>query len=137
MNENLEQKLLSNKIKPTSIRLLVLQKLTQRSSAIGLTELENSFELVDRTTLYRTLKTFEESKIIHSIEDGTGVTKYALCLESCNCELQDLHYHFHCTQCENTFCLTTLNIPTIDLPTNFKMNQANMVIKGLCANCNN
>ena len=73
MNEKLEQKLLSKKIKPTTMRLLVLQQLMQRSSAIGLTELENSFERADRTTLYRTLKTFEKNKLIHSIDDGTGV----------------------------------------------------------------
>ena len=61
MNKELEQKLLSKKIKPTTMRLLVLQQLMQRSSAIGLTELENAFEKADRTTLYRTLKTFEKN----------------------------------------------------------------------------
>ena len=40
MNEKLEQKLLSKKIKPTTMRLLVLQELMLRPSAIGLTELE-------------------------------------------------------------------------------------------------
>ncbi len=118
------------------MRLLVLQFFTEQTKAVSLKDLEEALYHADKSTLFRTLKTFEENKILHSIEDGTGVTKYALCMESCNCEVQDLHYHFHCNQCANTFCLTALSIPTIDLPTNFKMEQANMVIKGVCANCN-
>ena len=136
MNEKLEQKLLSKKIKPTTMRLLVLQHLMQRSSAIGLTELENSFERVDRTTLYRTLKTFEKSKLIHSIDDGTGVPKYALCLEGCECNPEDLHVHFHCTACKETFCVTQTSVPMVQLPVNFELAEINMVIKGTCGNCN-
>lgn len=132
----IESQLKNKSVKPTAMRLIVLQFFMEQTNAISLKDLENGLSYADKSTLFRTLKTFEEKKIIHSIEDGTGVTKYALCLESCNCEVQDLHYHFHCTQCEHTFCLTTLNIPTIELPANFKMNQANMVVKGLCANCN-
>jgi len=135
--KKIEEKLKSNAIKPTAMRLLVLQYFTEKTKAVSLKDLENELDYADKSTLFRTLKTFEENKIVHSIEDGSGLTKYALCLEACNCEIQDLHYHFHCTHCESTFCLTTLNIPKIELPTNFKMNQANMVIKGLCANCNN
>ena len=125
--KKIEQKLKNKSVKPTAMRLLVLQLFTEQIKALSLKDLECSLDYADKSTLFRTLKTFEENKIIHSIEDGTGVTKYALCLESCNCEIQDLHYHFHCTQCENTFCLTTLNIPTIDLPANFKMNQALLI----------
>ena len=136
MNEKLEQKLLSKKIKPTTMRLLVLQHLMQRSSAIGLTELENSFERVDRTTLYRTLKTFEKSKLIHSIDDGTGVPKYALCLEGCECNPEDLHVHYHCTACKETFCVTKTSVPMVQLPVNFELAEINMVIKGTCGNCN-
>jgi Fur family ferric uptake transcriptional regulator len=136
MNHQIENTLEGKSVKPTAMRLLVLQFLTEQVKAVSLTDLEIALDHADKSTLFRTLKTFEENKIIHSIDDGTGVTKYALCMESCNCEVQDLHYHFHCRQCENTFCLTTLSIPTIDLPTNFEMEQANMVIKGVCANCN-
>ncbi|MEQ9187734.1 MAG: transcriptional repressor [Cryomorphaceae bacterium] len=135
MNENLEHKLLSRKIKPTAMRLLVLQQLMQLSSAVGLTELESSFELVDRTTLYRTLKTFEKNKLIHSIDDGTGVPKYALCLEGCECNPEDLHIHFHCTDCKETFCLIQTSVPMVQLPVNFELNEISMVIKGTCGNC--
>jgi len=50
--------------------------------------------VVDRSSIFRTLKTFEENKVIHSIEDGSGMTKYAVCAEGCNCDPKDLHLSF-------------------------------------------
>jgi Fur family ferric uptake transcriptional regulator len=75
----MENKLIKRDIKPTAMRELVLKVLTNQNSAISLSELEHKFEKADRITLYRTLKTFEVNKLMHSIEDGTGSSKYALC----------------------------------------------------------
>ena len=95
MNDmNKEELLHSRDIKPTAMRELVLDVLSRQKAAIGLPELEAHFEKADRTTLYRTLKTFEEKKLIHKIDDGTGTVKYALCSETCECEPDDLHVHF-------------------------------------------
>jgi Fur family ferric uptake transcriptional regulator len=136
MNQDLENTLSNKKIKPTAMRLLVLKFLTEQSHAVSLKSLEAGFHKADTSTLYRTLKTFEENKLIHSIDDGTGQMKYALCLESCKCQVNDVHYHFHCNNCQETFCLTEQNIPNIALPKGFNMVQANLVLKGTCANCN-
>jgi len=100
----------------------------EQNKAVSLQSIEKAFDRADKSTLYRTLRTFEKKKLVHTIDDGSKQLKYALCLESCECETNDLHYHFHCTDCQNTFCLTNQNIPSIELPKNFKMLQANMVI---------
>ncbi|MEM6813336.1 MAG: transcriptional repressor [Bacteroidota bacterium] len=134
MNE-LENKLEKRKIKPTTMRLLVLRKLVESGSAISLMELDAKFEQADKATLYRTLKTFESKKLIHSIEDGTGSVKYALCEEGCECEPQDQHIHFHCVKCDETYCLTQSKIPQTSIPSGFKAASASMVYKGTCANC--
>ncbi|MDH7445555.1 Fur family transcriptional regulator [Aquimarina sp. 2201CG14-23] len=133
---NLQQKLEKNNVKPTAMRLLVLQCFMKQSNALTLPELEKSLETADKSTLFRTLKTFNENGLVHSIDDGTGITKYALCLEGCTCSPKDQHYHFHCIHCKETFCLTSRNIPSIDLPNKFIMKEANLVLKGICANCN-
>jgi len=135
-NENIENRLTDREIKPTAMRILVLQFLMKQKSATSLMQIEAAMPTADKSTIYRTLKTFEKNRLIHAVDDGTKQVKYALCLESCQCNAQDQHYHFHCTECQNTFCLTNQNIPQIELPTNFKMQQANLVIKGLCGNCN-
>ncbi len=130
-----DNKLTMRNIKPTAMRELVLKVLSEQKSAISLLELEQKFEKADKTTLYRTLKTFEENKLIHSIDDGTGSVKYALCKETCECNPSDLHVHFLCTKCKHTFCLNDIAIPNLTLPANFKLETINMVVKGICANC--
>jgi len=134
MKEN-ESKLENRNIKPTAMRELVLSVLSEQTAAISLADLEQTFEKADKVTLYRTLKTFEENKLIHSIDDGTGSVKYALCKETCQCHPEDLHVHFLCTKCKQTFCLTDIPVPSINLPYDFTLENINMVVKGVCSNC--
>lgn len=138
MNTQLERKLNNRNIRPTAMRLLVLETLTTQAAAISLSDLEKTFEKSDRITLYRTLKTFQEKGIVHSIDDGTGAPKYALCEEGCACDIErDLHVHFHCKICSDTFCLPKYKIPEINLPEKFQAEEANLVVKGVCALCSN
>ena len=135
MKKEIDNKLKSKNIKPTAMRQLVLQVLTEQKTAISLPELEQKFEKADKATLYRTLKTFQENKLIHSIEDGSGSLRYALCQDNCECDPEDLHVHFLCTNCNQTFCLNDIPVPTINLPSSFSLESVNMVVKGVCSNC--
>ena len=131
------EKTLENKgIRPTAMRILIYKYMAQKEIAVTLTDIEDAFLKVERTTLYRTIKTFEKKGIAHQIEDGTGVSKYALCEPGCNCEIdQDLHLHFHCNQCDKTVCLTEHKIPHINLPEGFIAEDANLVVTGICDTC--
>ncbi|MEJ2901862.1 Fur family transcriptional regulator [Pedobacter panaciterrae] len=134
---DIENKLKVKDINPTAMRLLVLEFLTRQNAAISLNDLERGMAPSDRITLYRTLKTFEEKGLVHSIEDGTGATKYALCEEDCDGENHhDLHVHFYCNTCKETFCLPNTKIPDISLPINFFRQEMNLIIKGICDQCN-
>ena len=135
-NENIETQLFSMGVKPTAVRILVLKYFQDKTKAIALRELEDYFDYSDMSTLYRTLKTFVKHKILHTIDDGTGTLKYAKCIEGCLCKPEDFHYHFHCLNCKNTNCLIEVSIPTINLPNNYSLIEANMVVKGMCSNCN-
>lgn len=136
MLKDIENKLQKKNVRPTAMRLLVLETLFGQKAAISLSDLEKSFEKSDRVTLFRTLKTFQENGIVHCIDDGTGATKYALCEEGCNCDIaRDLHVHFHCRVCSGTFCLPKYKIPKIDLPEKFSAEEANLVVKGVCGKC--
>ncbi|WP_420378710.1 Fur family transcriptional regulator [Gilvibacter sp.] len=126
----------SKGVRPTAMRILVFKYLATSEVAKTLTDIENAFTKADRTTLYRTLKTFEEKAVVHKIDDGSGINKYALCEEGCNCELErDLHLHFHCRNCGETVCLTEQKIPNINLPEGFVAEDANLVLKGICDKC--
>lgn len=131
-----ETELKKREVRPTAMRLLVFQFLVNKKIAVSLSDIEEYFDNSERTTLYRTLKTFEEHGIVHQIDDGTGTAKYALCEPDCNCEIeQDLHLHFHCTQCNETVCLTEHKIPYISLPEGYRAEDVNLVVKGICNKC--
>ncbi len=135
--KNTEEQLQNSGIRPTAMRILVYQFIEEQTSAISLTAVESHFERSDRTTLYRTLKRFEEKGIVHQINDGTGIPKYALCHhELHNKKHNDLHLHFHCTVCGETVCLTEHQIPQITLPINYHPEDINMLVKGTCNKCN-
>ena len=133
----LENMLIAKQISPTAMRLLVLDFLLKDSIAYSLSNLENEFDHSDRTTLYRTLKTFEEKGLIHHIQDGMGATKYALCVDDCKEGIHDdLHVHFYCNECKETFCLPGIKIPEVQLPENFISGEFSLIAKGTCAKCN-
>lgn len=134
--KEIEKTLENKKVRPTAMRILIYKYMAEKGIAVALTDIENAFAKADRTTLYRTLKTFEEKGIVHQIDDGTNISKYALCEPGCNCELeQDLHLHFHCDNCDETVCLTEHKIPHINLPDGYIAEDANLVLKGICEKC--
>ena len=135
MNKEIDNQLISRNIKPTAMRQLVLRVLMEQNVATSLLDLERKFERADKATLYRTLKTFEEKKLIHSIIDGSGSVKYALCHKSCECTAYESHVHFYCVKCKHTYCLDELPIPSFQLPKDFSLESMDMVVKGVCSNC--
>lgn len=136
MEKELEQQLNNRNIRPTAMRLLVLDYLQRHNHAVSLKELESGLESTDRVTLFRTIKTFEEHKVIHSIDDGSGAVKYAICKDGCECSYpQDIHVHFYCKVCNETQCLPKVKVPAIPLPQAFSPEEANVVIKGICEKC--
>jgi Fur family transcriptional regulator, ferric uptake regulator len=122
-------------IRPTAMRLLILKELDNSASAINLNELELLFEKADKVTLYRTINTFEENQLIHSIIDGKGSVRYALCSDGCTCSVNDAHVHFHCDVCGQTMCLKNISVPAVTLPDDYMRKSLSYVISGTCSGC--
>lgn len=136
MSKELESILIAKQINPTGMRLLVLEFLLKQKAAISLSDLETEFERSDRTTLYRTLKTFEEKGLIHNINDGSESTKHAICEADCKDGVHhDMHLHFYCTICKELFCLPNAQIPEIVLPDKFQLQEFSLVARGICNSC--
>lgn len=129
------KRLKEREINPTAMRMLVLDKLLQSDVALSLADLEIDLDSADRVTIYRTLKKFEEMNLVHTIEDGTGSIKYAVCESNCKCTTDFTHAHFHCTKCEQTFCLRNIHLPEIKLPKNFQAEKSSFILKGICDHC--
>lgn len=136
MSKELENILIAKEITPTPMRVLVLEYILKQSSAVSLISLEKEFQHAERTTLYRTLKTFAEKGLIHDIKDGIETTKYALCEEDCKPGVHyDKHIHFYCTQCKELTCLPKADLPEIKLPLHYHLQEISFVARGICDTC--
>jgi Fur family ferric uptake transcriptional regulator len=132
----LEQQLIDHKIRPTAMRLLTLELLRKQTTTVSLTSIENGLAPADRVTIYRTLKTFKEKGLIHTIDDGTGSPKYALCKHENHTDIHDeVHVHFFCNDCETTTCLEDSHIPFVKVPSGFDISERSLLIKGSCPHC--
>jgi Fur family ferric uptake transcriptional regulator len=73
--------------------------------------------------------------MVHQIDDGTGIAKFAISEGNCLTEKgKDLHLHFHCIECNRTFCLQD-RMTDACLPTDYETKEVNLVLKGICKNC--
>ncbi|MES2267465.1 MAG: transcriptional repressor [Bacteroidota bacterium] len=134
--KELERRLLEKQINPTAMRLVVLDYLVKQTNAVSLTDMELGMEKTDRVTLYRSIRTFEEHGLVHRIEDGTGVTKFAICQPACTIDgHHDLHVHFYCINCQETHCLPKTHIPEVKLPCGYELQETSLLVKGLCSEC--
>lgn len=134
MKKNIEQKLLSKNTNPTSMRILVYDVLEHQHTAMSLSEIERHFYKADRVTIYRTLKTFEEKGIVHSIQENT-TTKYILCREDCDEHShKDWHLHFYCKICEKTTCKEDFVLPQ-NTHKSYQIDEIKLFGKGVCEKC--
>lgn len=122
-------------IKPTSLRVLILKTMMQENRAVSILHLENILDTVDKSTIFRTITLFLSKHLIHSIDDGSGSLKYAVCGNACTCAVEDLHSHFYCNSCHKTYCLEGIDVPIVKLPIGFSLQSINYVLKGVCFEC--
>ncbi|GGX17969.1 Fur family transcriptional regulator [Aquimarina muelleri] len=137
MNKEFISLLEKHQLRKTAPRLSVLSILKAKNTATSQPDLEAMIgKDVDRVTLYRILKTFEEKGIIHKILDLNGTANYAICHSSCNeHDHKDNHVHFNCTVCLHIYCLDNIQIPDIKIPSGFVSHTTNFVSYGICEKC--
>lgn len=123
-------------LRKTPVRVQVLDIFLQRQEALSHADVERYFDQVDRITLYRTLKTFEDKGLIHKAIDGSDKLKYALCHHGCDENRHhDVHAHFHCDDCGKTYCLDEVAAPAVTAPGKFRVAATHLVVTGTCAVC--
>lgn len=138
MEENkLKELLRGTGLRYTRQRGEVLEHFRQSDTALTQAELEKLLpEQFDRITLYRILRSFESSGLLHKVLDDSGTTRFALCGTGCSeHEHHDEHVHFRCAQCTKTVCLSEVAIPTVKLPKGYAFAEAKLLIEGTCPDC--
>ena len=92
-------------------------------------------EKFDRVTVYRTLQTFVEKGIVHTIPTAENSVLYALCKDCDESHHHDDHVHFVCRNCNTTICLDDIVSPKIELPAGYQAENVQVVINGICKSC--
>ena len=130
-----ENILIEHGIRPTAVRLLVWKHISRITETFALHDIERQMPEMDRSSIFRALRLFSEHKLLHEVNDGTGVQKYCICRCDTDRHL-DNHIHFSCTVCGKTYCLEDISIPRVSLPESFSVHDVEYLVKGICPDCN-
>lgn len=135
--DHIADMLKSCKLSVTDTRVKILELFIESNGALE----HSSFEKLaghsfDRVTVYRTLQTFLDKGLIHSIPTTDTSIRYALCKSDCSeHNHQDHHIHFRCEACGNTICLDETSVPAIQLPQGYAAKNIDVVVSGVCKAC--
>ena len=131
--ETTEEHLLEHGVKPTAVRILVWKKAQELTETFTLNDMESWMPHMDRSSIFRALRLFTEHHLLHEVNDGSGHQKYCVC--RCHDSQHLNHVHFTCRRCGKTYCLEDFSIPIVNLPSGFRMDDVEYIIKGLCPQC--
>jgi Fur family ferric uptake transcriptional regulator len=126
-----------NQLSVTDSRKSILDLFLHSNGALAHADIEKKTgEKFDRVTVYRTLQAFMEKGIIHTIPTSDNSIRYALCKDDCSeGHHHDNHVHFVCTICSTTTCLDSITVPEVQLPKGFRFLNSQMIVSGICENC--
>ena len=138
MNTDIKEILKRSQLSVTASREKILHLFLEQTGALAHGDIEKrAGEKFDRVTVYRTLQTFVEKGIIHTIPTADNSIRYALCKDDCaEGHHHDQHIHFVCSNCKNTYCLDDIVTPDIKLPKGYSSSHIEVVVEGICKNCN-
>ncbi|UOQ70193.1 Fur family transcriptional regulator [Hymenobacter cellulosilyticus] len=136
-SDRIAQTLSRHGLRQTPVRRAVLQVMSDARFALSVGEIEPQLPPdTDRITLYRTMKSFEESGLIHRVIDDSDVARYATCSIECSAQAHfDNHVHFKCTSCQHIYCLNQVAIPAVTLPDKFEAVHRDYLLAGVCREC--
>jgi Fur family ferric uptake transcriptional regulator len=137
MTTRIDDILRRNSLSVTESRKKILNLFLSVQGALAHGDIEKKAgERFDRVTVYRTLQTFVEKGIIHTIPTTDNSVRYALCKNNCSeGHHHDNHVHFICLQCGATLCLEDVVVPEIKMRMGFSINEIEVVVKGICLDC--
>ncbi len=137
MHPRIVDTLKRNQLSVTDSRKKILELFLQRKAALAHADIElHSGDEFDRVTIYRTLQTFVEKGILHTIPSADNSVKYALCKDACTeGHHHDNHVHFMCDTCGTTYCLDHVTVPQVQLPIGYQVQQIDLVASGICIKC--
>ena len=126
-------------LRRTPMRIAMLNLLSAARSPLTVPEiLERLGSDMDSVTVYRTLHTFTESKLVHRILGEDRSWRYAT--SASQAHAVHAHPHFVCDGCGTVECLAKSRIPSSFIPSlhigrEYRVKFPEVVLHGLCPKC--
>jgi len=122
-------------LKRTSCREGIIEVIMSAENPLSESEIRKRLNgHYDRSTFYRSFKALEENKIIHKIVVDNQLVKYAL---DNSITRKREHVHFYCYICHTVQCLESVPVQKTKLPDGYTEQEKEVLIKGICARCQN
>jgi Fur family transcriptional regulator, ferric uptake regulator len=118
----LNEKIALNGFRLTAPRKKILSILAEQKQPISFEEYSTIDPLIDKSTFYRTMHSFESAHIINGIESSEGKRYFELS--------ETIHPHFICQICHTITCLTPQPIIS---PKGYTVDS--ILYKGRCPQC--
>jgi Fe2+ or Zn2+ uptake regulation protein len=119
----------------------VLDRVTAARQPVGAPEIIRGLgEETDPVTVYRTLNTLAEHKLVHRVRGEDGAWRYAVSASAPADRRDHPHAHFVCDSCGTVECLEQLPlrqdlVPPKALGRRYDVSHAELVVHGTCPKC--
>ncbi|HZH74079.1 MAG TPA: transcriptional repressor [Mariniphaga sp.] len=130
---NAENILHRHNLKRTGCREGILDIIIKASNPLSENEIRERLPITfDRTTFYRSFKTLLEHNILHKIVVDNQLVKFGIGYSG---NRDNNHAHFYCTTCKNVKCMDPVSINLSFLPEGYQLQETEIIMKGLCPEC--
>ena len=128
-------------LRRTPMRLAVLGAVISSQKPLGAPDLIRRLgDDTDSVTVYRTLNTLAEHKLVHRVRGEDGAWRYAASAAGDKHREKHPHAHFVCDECGTVECLEQSPVPGAAHPRGlgrkYDVTYAEVVVHGVCGKCN-
>ena len=128
-------------LRRTPVRLAVLDAVISSRAPLGAPDvIRRLADGTDSVTVYRTLNTLAEHKLLHRVRGDDGAWRYAATAPGQAAPEEHSHAHFVCDSCGGMECLDRVPVPSDlvrskDLGRRYDVSYAELVVHGTCPKC--
>jgi len=128
-------------LKKTPGRLAVIRLLLENREPLTHQEIYERLDDIEinPVSVYRSLDAFTRAGIVHKVEAGDRIGRFALC--GCGTPHKGnghCHPHFICKSCGRTECLEDQEMPELAaVKPGYKVEEKEVYLRGICSKCSN
>jgi Fur family ferric uptake transcriptional regulator len=136
MDTNLIEILKKKALNITAPRLNILALFYEHTGCLSHDDVSKALGgVIDRVTIYRTLRAFVRKEILYCIPTVNNHLLYSLQMTGTPHHTPVQHALFICEQCRRVYPMDSIDLGLQKMPGNFVIHHCSVVINGKCKDC--